>query len=85
MSDSAPLQGNEVAIVGMAGRFPGARSLAEFWHNLEQGVESIRRLSDEELRAAGVPEHLLADPHYGNSDQAGIAGRVDILRGSGRR
>ncbi|MGE0533423.1 MAG: type I polyketide synthase [Pirellulales bacterium] len=56
------LQG--VAIVGMAGRFPGARSIAEFWDNLCHGVESVRRFSDDELRAAGVDEATLADPTY---------------------
>jgi acyl transferase domain-containing protein len=56
--------GNEIAVVGMAGRFPGARSLTQFWRNLQGGVESVRRLSHDELKAAGVPESLLADPNY---------------------
>ncbi|MES4907734.1 beta-ketoacyl synthase N-terminal-like domain-containing protein, partial [Streptomyces sp. NPDC000395] len=30
-----------VAIVGMAGRFPGAADLDEYWRNLRDGVESI--------------------------------------------
>ena len=33
-----------IAIVGMAGRFPGARNIREFWQNLRDGVESIRDL-----------------------------------------
>jgi len=33
--------GFEIAIVGMAGRFPGADNLEEFWHNLRNGVESL--------------------------------------------
>lgn len=53
-----------IAIVGMAGRFPGAGSIAEFWDNLCRGVESVRRFSDDELRAAGVEEATLADPTY---------------------
>ena len=28
-----------IAIIGMAGRFPGAKSVAEFWKNLTEGVE----------------------------------------------
>ena len=28
-----------IAIIGMAGRFPGARNLEEFWENLKNGVE----------------------------------------------
>jgi hypothetical protein len=53
-----------IAIIGMAGRFPGARTLAEFRRNLEQGVESITRFSDDELIRAGVDRRLLADPDY---------------------
>lgn len=55
---------NDVAIVGMAGRFPGARDLAEFWSNLSAGVESIVTLTDEELTAAGVSPEDLGQPHY---------------------
>jgi amino acid adenylation domain-containing protein len=34
-------RGTEIAIVGMAGRFPGADDLETFWQNLRNGVESI--------------------------------------------
>jgi len=53
-----------IAIIGMAGRFPGARNVAEFWGNLRDGVESIRVADDAELRAMGVDEALLHDPNY---------------------
>lgn len=52
----------EIAIVGMAGRFPGASSVEAYWRNLRAGVESIRDLSEEELRAAGLDDAALADP-----------------------
>jgi phthiocerol/phenolphthiocerol synthesis type-I polyketide synthase E len=45
--------GLEVAIVGMACRFPGARNVEEFWRNLCDGVETLTWLTDEELEAAG--------------------------------
>jgi acyl transferase domain-containing protein/acyl carrier protein len=51
-----------IAIVGMAGRFPGAAGIEELWSNLRAGVESIRFFSAEELRAAGVDPRMLADP-----------------------
>ncbi len=54
----------DIAVVGMAGRFPGARSLQDFWHNLAQGIDSITRFSDEELLKSGVPADLLDDPNY---------------------
>src|SRR5262249_3593692 len=56
--------GLEIAIVGLAGRFPRAKGLDEYWDNLRRGVESIERFSDEELIAAGVPRETLADPRY---------------------
>lgn len=56
-------QATEVAIVGMAGRFPEAKNLSEFWQNLKNGVESISFFSDAELTAAGVNSER-ADPNY---------------------
>lgn len=55
---------HEVAIIGMAGRFPGARNIDEFWQNLRDGVESIAFFSDEELLAAGVDAVKLSNPQY---------------------
>ncbi len=65
MSDNTnTLTGMEIAIIGMAGRFPGAPDLETFWRNLRAGVESIRFPDDAELRALGVDESLLRDPGY---------------------
>ncbi|MFP5205273.1 MAG: type I polyketide synthase [Acidobacteriota bacterium] len=58
------MKSSAVAIVGMAGRFPGARSVAELWRNLRDGVESIRDLSDAELLANGVAPEELATAGY---------------------
>jgi acyl transferase domain-containing protein/acyl carrier protein len=55
---------NAIAIVGMAGRFPGAPDLPTFWANLRNGVESIEPVTDDELRQLGVDEGLLANPRY---------------------
>ncbi len=56
--------GLEIAVIGMAGRFPGAPDIAAFWENLGKGVDSVAFFSDEELRAAGVGKELLNNPHY---------------------
>jgi acyl transferase domain-containing protein/acyl carrier protein len=53
-----------IAIVGMAGRFPGAADVRQHWDNLRRGVESIAFFSDEELAAAGVDAGLLHNPRY---------------------
>src|SRR6185369_315838 len=50
--------------IGMAGRFPGAPDVAALWRNLRDGVESIRRFSNTELEAEGIPAALLVDPRY---------------------
>src|ERR1017187_2626546 len=55
---------SSIAIVGMAGRFPGTRTIAEFWQNLRNGVESIRARSDAELLDAGATKEELANPDY---------------------
>jgi amino acid adenylation domain-containing protein len=55
---------SEIAIIGMAGRFPGASSMEQFWENLRAGVESVSFFSEEELIAAGVDPALVAHPNY---------------------
>ena len=55
-----------IAVIGMAGRFPGAWNIADFWKNLRDGVESIRPFTPEELQASGVGSDQLADPNYVN-------------------
>lgn len=68
MNEGSPTDGfdsdSDIAVVGMAGRFPGARNIDEYWTNLRDGVESLTVFSDEELLAAGVEPQLLRDPHY---------------------
>ncbi len=55
---------NDIAIIGMSVRLPGAGSVAEFWGNLCAGRESITFFSDEELLEAGVAASDLQNPKY---------------------
>ena len=55
---------SDIAIVGLACRFPGAQNADQFWENLENGLESVSFFSDEELKSSGVAAHLLDDPRY---------------------
>ena len=66
MSDesSNSLTGLEIAVIGMAGRFPRAQNLEAFWQNLVAGTHCISFFTDEELAAAGVDRHLMEDPNY---------------------
>ncbi|CAM5765450.1 hypothetical protein LMIY3S_01487 [Labrys miyagiensis] len=47
---------NAVAVIGMAGRFPGARNVREFWSNLCNGVELVTRFEDSELEDSFGPD-----------------------------
>jgi phthiocerol/phenolphthiocerol synthesis type-I polyketide synthase E len=57
-----PLDG--IAVVGLAGRFPGAASVAALWPELLDGREGLAALDDDALAAAGVPAALRQDPDY---------------------
>ncbi len=54
----------DIAVIGMAGRFPGANNIDELWQNLRAGVESITFFSDEELIESGIGPAVLKDPNY---------------------
>jgi acyl transferase domain-containing protein/acyl carrier protein len=56
--------GLEIAIVGMACRFPGAGDAEAFWRNLREGVESITFLKDEELEPSAIDAAPRKDPNY---------------------
>lgn len=69
--------GLEVAIVGMAGKFPGAKNIEEFWENLKNGVESIKTFTDEELINAGVERETLNNSNYVKS--ASVLEDIDLF------
>ncbi|MCU0287062.1 MAG: acyltransferase domain-containing protein, partial [Acidobacteria bacterium] len=54
--------GLEIAIIGMACRFPGANNIGQFWTNLKDGVESISFLNEEEL--AEINPELRNNPNF---------------------
>src|SRR5580658_673882 len=51
----------DIAIIGMAGRFPGAHDVGELWRNLCSGKESISRFTEAELE---VDPALAKRPNY---------------------
>ncbi len=55
---------NDIAIIGMACRFPGAATIDQFWQNLLAGTESITQFTDDELIASGVHPSWLSDRNY---------------------
>ncbi|MDQ1352069.1 MAG: phthiocerol/phenolphthiocerol synthesis type-I polyketide synthase [Acidobacteriota bacterium] len=61
-----PMTGSEIAVIGMACRFPGASNINEFWANLKNGVESISFFSDEEISALAqeIEPGFLENPDF---------------------
>src|ERR1044072_3816249 len=61
---TGPWRGEAIAIIGMAGRFPEAEDVDQFWTNLLAGRNCIRRLSEAELLQSGVPESMLRERNF---------------------
>ncbi|MCP4663549.1 MAG: amino acid adenylation domain-containing protein, partial [bacterium] len=59
-----PAEDSEIAIIAVAGRFPGAGTIEAFWRNLRDAEESITFFSAEELLARGADPALVSDPYY---------------------
>lgn len=55
---------NSIAIIGMAGKFPKAKDIYEFWNNLCNGVDGVSFYSDDELINFGIDQSLIKDPDY---------------------
>ena len=53
-----------IAVIGLAGRFPGATDVTEFWANLEAGRCGVTWQDEQTLQALGVSARTLADPDY---------------------
>ncbi|MGD2085118.1 MAG: amino acid adenylation domain-containing protein [Candidatus Aminicenantes bacterium] len=70
--------GIEIAIIGIAGRFPGAENIHEFWNNLKNGIESISFSSGEELKEVGMDPQLLEDAHFVRSKGAVLENKASF-------
>ena len=55
---------NDIAIVGMALRVPGANSPTEFWDNLQNKRESIVDYDEATMLASGESKEVLRNPAY---------------------
>ncbi len=75
LAAGARLETDEIAVIGMAGRFPGAKTVEALWDNVRSGREAIRFFTDEEMLAAGVDPDLVANPDYVKAK--GVLGDVD--------
>jgi acyl transferase domain-containing protein len=69
----------DIAIIGMDGRFPGARSADEFWQNLKGGVESISFFSNDELDIP-ADNPILTNPAFVKA--GGVLENIDLFDAS---
>ncbi|WP_202080468.1 type I polyketide synthase [Caldalkalibacillus salinus] len=58
------LTGLEIAVIGMDGRFPGAKDTTQFWHRIKKGEECLTQFSEQELRDMGISQETFQDPNY---------------------
>jgi acyl transferase domain-containing protein len=64
VSAAPPAEADDVAVVGMACRLPGAPDIVSYWRGLVAARDAIRTFDEHALRAAGIDERLLRDPRY---------------------
>jgi len=64
LPSSEPANADEIAIIGMSGRFPRAENIYEFWELLQNGIECSSAVTAENLMAAGLDPSLLNDQSY---------------------
>ncbi|MFJ2061354.1 beta-ketoacyl synthase N-terminal-like domain-containing protein [Streptomyces sp. NPDC087908] len=63
-ADATSQPAHAIAIIGMAGRFPGASDPSELWNLVLEGKEVVRAFTKDELREAGVPEDVMSSSSY---------------------
>ncbi|WP_378186679.1 beta-ketoacyl synthase N-terminal-like domain-containing protein [Aquimarina sp. W85] len=58
---------NDIAIIGMAGRFPKANNIDEYWQNLINGISSICKADEENILASGISRDILNHKRFVNA------------------
>ena len=64
MSDDRDYAETDIAIVGIAGRFPGADDVDALWQRVVAGDDCLTDVSIDEARAGGATDADLRDPNY---------------------
>ncbi|MFV0821631.1 KR domain-containing protein [Tatlockia micdadei] len=62
--DTKAENASAIAVIGMAGRFPQAENINEFWQNLKEGRDCITRFTEEDLQKEGISKDTIANPRY---------------------
>lgn len=62
MSEHQSLEG--IAVVGLAGRFPQAANVEQFWANLVAGKDCFSEFTIEQIISEGIPREVAQRPDY---------------------
>ncbi|WP_421846099.1 SDR family NAD(P)-dependent oxidoreductase [Mycobacterium sp.] len=76
---ASPSGGEPIAIVGIAGRFPDAENLEEFWGNLRAGRDSIREIPPERWDCTRYYDPRPGQPGKSRSRWGGFLEGVDMF------
>ncbi len=68
---------DDIAIIGMSGRFPGANDVDEFWQNIATGVDSITEVSPERWDVKQYYDPNRQTPGKSYSKWAGLLADID--------
>ncbi len=71
---------NAIAVIGLSGRFPGAKNVQTFWKQLCEGKDTLSSFSNEELKAAGTSLSQIQSPHYVR--KRGVLSEVEMFDAS---
>ncbi|OMD74247.1 MULTISPECIES: non-ribosomal peptide synthetase [Paenibacillus] len=63
-NDDQKLIKEDIAVIGLACRVPGAQEAEQFWNNLKDGIDSIRWFSEAELIEAGADVSNVSRTNY---------------------
>lgn len=58
------IKDTDIAVIGLACRFPGAKNINEFWKLLKEGKEGIRQFTEDELREHEIDNLTLSKLNY---------------------
>jgi amino acid adenylation domain-containing protein len=63
LSENETLVSGDIAVIGMTGRFPGAKNIDEFWNNLIEVKNSIE-IFDSSIVNPAIDTELIEDSNY---------------------
>jgi acyl transferase domain-containing protein len=69
----------DIAIIGMACRFPEADDYNQYWSNLERGINSIKEIPPERWDTQTYYSSNIHEPNKSPSKWVGLVDRVDLF------